>query len=61
MSILCVYVVGLEVKKDQSGNIVITEVLEDGAAFNDGFLQVSVLWYNNHTCIIRISCSLLFA
>ena len=32
----------MEITKDKSGHIVITEVVEDGAAFNDGFLQVSV-------------------
>ena len=29
--------------KDSAGNIVITDVLEDGAAFNDGFLKVQYI------------------
>lgn len=32
---------GLDIRKDSKGNMVIEEIIEDGAAFNDGFLQVS--------------------
>ena len=34
--------IGIELKEGENGNLLIDEVMEDGAAFNDGFLTVSI-------------------
>lgn len=42
--------------KDSAGNIVITDVLEDGAAFNDGFLKVYKIIICNNTVHVICGC-----
>ena len=38
--------IGLEIMS-KKGKVIINEIIEDGAAFNDGFLQVKYNFYNN--------------
>ncbi len=36
-------IIGIELKEGTNNELVIDDILEDGAAFNDGFLTVSIL------------------
>ena len=48
--------VGIELKEGENGELLIDEVMEDGAAFNDGFLTVSIditYVYMLHACYIH--------
>ncbi len=50
---VCMYI-GIELKEGENGDLLIDEVIEDGSAFNDGFLTVStntISLYTHYTII----------